>query len=250
MASQMVPAVYDTVTVDVKADRYGLKAVGSHLKFAGFMMLYSESKDKKETNKDITLPPLEVGQKLEAEKFEPKQHFTEPPPRYTEASLVKALEEKGIGRPSTYSPTIETILSRGYVDKEDKKFVPTELGFVVTDLLKEYFLDIVDKEFLQNFFQYVRHIIYLLAEHIKILAVNGSYERLCKRFVHLVLFAVCLMLEIVHFFKHLIDLFGIVVLKTLNEIVCCLLGDRGAFGKVFKIEFIIFCHVFCSFQYM
>ncbi|MBP3400219.1 MAG: type I DNA topoisomerase [Selenomonadales bacterium] len=147
MASQMVPAVYDTVTVDIGAGRYGLKAVGSHLKFAGFMMLYSESKDKKETNKDVTLPPLEVGQKLEAEKFEPKQHFTEPPPRYTEASLVKALEEKGIGRPSTYSPTIETILSRGYVDKEDKKFVPTELGFVVTDLLKEYFLDIVDIPF-------------------------------------------------------------------------------------------------------
>lgn len=147
MASQMVPAVYDTVTVDIGAGRYGLRAVGSQLKFAGFMMLYSESKDKKEMNKDVALPPLEIGQKLEKEKFEPKQHFTEPPPRYTEASLVKALEEKGIGRPSTYSPTIETILSRGYVDKEDKKFVPTELGFVVTDLLKEYFLDIVDIPF-------------------------------------------------------------------------------------------------------
>ena len=147
MASQMVPAIYDTVTVDIKAGEYGLRAVGSQLKFAGFTMLYSEGKDKKEKNKDVTLPVLEVGQKLEAEKFEPKQHFTEPPPRYTEASLVKTLEEKGIGRPSTYSPTIETILSRGYVDKEDKKFVPTELGFVVTDLLKEYFADIVDIPF-------------------------------------------------------------------------------------------------------
>lgn len=147
MASQMTPAVYDTVTVDIKAGEYGLRAVGSQLKFAGFTMLYSEGKDKKEKSKDVTLPALEVGQKLEAEKFEPKQHFTEPPPRYTEASLVKTLEEKGIGRPSTYSPTIETILSRGYVDKEDKKFVPTELGFVVTDLLKEYFADIVDIPF-------------------------------------------------------------------------------------------------------
>lgn len=147
MASQMVPAVYDTVTVDIKAGEYGLRAVGSQLKFAGFTMLYSEDKDKKEKSKDVALPVLEVGQKLEAEKFEPKQHFTEPPPRYTEASLVKTLEEKGIGRPSTYSPTIETILSRGYVDKEEKKFVPTELGFVVTDLLKEYFTDIVDIPF-------------------------------------------------------------------------------------------------------
>ena len=147
MASQMAPAVYDTVTVDIGAGAYGLRAVGSHLKFAGFTMLYSESKDKKESSKDVTLPALEVGESLQAEKFEPKQHFTEPPPRYTEASLVKALGEKGIGRPSTYSPTIETILSRGYVDKEDKKFVPTELGFVVTDLLKEYFLDIVDIPF-------------------------------------------------------------------------------------------------------
>lgn len=147
MASQMVPAVYDTVTVDIKAGEYGLRAVGSQLKFAGFTMLYSEGKDKKEKSKDVALPVLEVGQKLEAEKFEPKQHFTEPPPRYTEASLVKTLEEKGIGRPSTYSPTIETILSRGYVDKEEKKFVPTELGFVVTDLLKEYFTDIVDIPF-------------------------------------------------------------------------------------------------------
>lgn len=147
IASQMAPAIYDTLTVDISAGRFALRATGSTVKFAGFMAVYTESKDDEEKEKDITLPELEVGQTLKANKIIPKQHFTEPPPRYTEASLVKVLEEKGIGRPSTYSPIIETILARGYVLRVEKKFQPTELGFVVLDLLKQYFKAIVDIEF-------------------------------------------------------------------------------------------------------
>lgn len=147
IASQMAVAIYDTLTVDITAGSFGLRATGSTVKFAGFMAVYTESKDDEEKEKDITLPELVVGQKLTLDKIIPKQHFTEPPPRYTEASLVKVLEEKGIGRPSTYAPIIETILARGYVLRVDKKFQPTELGFVVLDLLKQYFKAIVDVEF-------------------------------------------------------------------------------------------------------
>ena len=111
LASQMMPAVYDTVAVAIKADQYELKANGSIMKFPGFMAVYVEGKDNKEDDKDVTLPELEINQALILHKVLPKQHFTEPPPRYTEASLVKVLEEKGIGRPSTYSPIIETILA-------------------------------------------------------------------------------------------------------------------------------------------
>ena len=109
LASQMMPAVYDTVAVAIKADQYELKANGSIMKFPGFMAVYVEGKDNKEDDKDVALPELEINQALILHKVLPKQHFTEPPPRYTEASLVKVLEEKGIGRPSTYSPIIETI---------------------------------------------------------------------------------------------------------------------------------------------
>lgn len=149
VASQMAAAVYDTLTVDIGAGRYELRATGSQIKFAGFMAVYTEGKEKGEEEKDkeVTLPELEPGQSLKLTKVLPKQHFTEPPPRYTEASLVKILEEKGIGRPSTYAPIIETILGRGYVVRVDKKFEPTELGFVVVDLLKQYFTDIVDVAF-------------------------------------------------------------------------------------------------------
>lgn len=147
IASQMTPAVYDTITVDVSAGRYGLRATGSKLKFKGFMAVYIEGKDEAENDKDINLPELQAGQLLKLHKILPSQHFTEPPPRYTEASLVKTLEEKGIGRPSTYAPIVETILGRGYVVRVDKKFQPTELGFVVVDLLQEYFQAIVDVEF-------------------------------------------------------------------------------------------------------
>ena len=153
LASQMAAAIYDTmsVTVDVKA--YQFKASGQSIKFKGFMTLYVESKDqeqnKKEDNdeKDIDLPPLTVGQEVIKKRLNPKQSFTEPPPRYTEASLVKALEEKGIGRPSTYSPTITTILERRYIEKEQKQLAPTELGKIVNKLLTENFQDVVNVEF-------------------------------------------------------------------------------------------------------
>lgn len=150
IASQMTPAIYDTLTVDITASRFGLRSTGSTVKFPGFMAVYTESKDDEEKEKNISLPELTVGQSLKLDKVMPKQHFTEPPPRYTEASLVKVLEEKGIGRPSTYAPIVETILARGYVLRVDKKFQPTELGFVVLDLLKQYFKTIVDVEFTAN----------------------------------------------------------------------------------------------------
>lgn len=145
IASQMAPAIFDTLTVDIKADRYGLRATGSTLKFPGFLAVYGDSKEDAE--KESIIPELSVGEKLKLQKLSPKQHFTEPPPRFTEASLVKMLEENGIGRPSTYAPIIETIQERGYVTKVEKKFEPTELGFVVVDLLKEHFHDIVDVDF-------------------------------------------------------------------------------------------------------
>lgn len=145
VASQMTAAIYDTLTIEIKAGVYGLRASGSTLKFPGYLAVYSEIKEDAE--KEASLPELSEGQQLKLSKLLPKQHFTEPPPRYTEASLVKMLEEKGIGRPSTYAPIIETIQDRGYVLKSEKKFEPTELGFIVVDLLKEHFRDIVDVDF-------------------------------------------------------------------------------------------------------
>ena len=146
VASQMTPAVYDTLSVAIQAgSRYLCKASGSQLKFAGFTAVYAGVEGKKE--KDVLLPELAAGDALELNKTLPQQHFTEPPPRYNEASLVKTLEEKEIGRPSTYAPIIETILARGYVILADKHFQPTELGFVVVDMLEEYFKDIVDVKF-------------------------------------------------------------------------------------------------------
>lgn len=149
-ASQMAPAVYDTVNVDILAEtpeKYLFKAAGSLLKFPGFLKAYGDAKEDKEEYSDISMPDLYEGEKLVKKKLEKKQHFTEPPPRYTEATLVKALEEKGIGRPSTYSPIISTIQDRGYVVKDKKLFIPTELGEKVTDLMKEYFTSIVNVEF-------------------------------------------------------------------------------------------------------
>lgn len=147
VSSQMNPAIYDSVTVDIVSGDYLFKATGSILKFPGFLLIYKDGKDSEGDHKDVLLPNLEEEQKLVLKKIESKQHFTEALPRYTEATLVKALEEKGIGRPSTYSPTISTILARGYVIKDKKMFVPTELGIKVTALLKEFFPDIVNAEF-------------------------------------------------------------------------------------------------------
>ncbi|WP_304067054.1 type I DNA topoisomerase [Megamonas hypermegale] len=145
LGSQMLPANYDMMSVTMQGGKYTAKATGSKLKFAGFTAVYNDSDNKKE--KDIILPDLAEGDELSLQKIEPLQHFTEPPARYNDASLVKTLEEKGIGRPSTYAPIIETILARGYVVRSDKKFEPTDLGFVVVDLLEKYFKDIVDEKF-------------------------------------------------------------------------------------------------------
>ena len=150
IASQMSAATYDTVSVDIKANEYNFKANGQTLKFKGFMTLYVESDDLKKTDKkedENNIPELEEKEELTKQKIEPKQSFTEPPARYTEASLVKALEEKGIGRPSTYSPTITTILERRYVEKEQKQLKPTELGRIVNKLLIENFPDVINVEF-------------------------------------------------------------------------------------------------------
>ena len=147
MASQMAAAVFNTMSVTINANNYTFKANGQSIKFKGFMTLYVEGTDSKEQEEEKMLPDLEENQSLKLEKINSKQSFTEPPPRYTEASLVKALEEKGIGRPSTYSPTITTILDRRYIEKEQKQLVPTELGKVVNKLLTENFTDIINVEF-------------------------------------------------------------------------------------------------------
>ena len=147
MASQMAAAVFNTMSVTINANNYTFKASGQSIKFKGFMTLYVEGTDSKEQDEEKMLPDLEEKQTVKLEKINPKQSFTEPPPRYTEASLVKALEEKGIGRPSTYSPTITTILDRRYIEKEQKQLVPTELGKIVNKLLTENFTDIINVEF-------------------------------------------------------------------------------------------------------
>ena len=147
IACQMVPAVYDTMSIAIQAgSRYGLRAAGSRLKFPGFTAVYAGA-DATKKEKDVILLELAEGDALDIVKTLPQQHFTEPPPRYNDASLVKTLEEKEIGRPSTYAPIIETIQARGYVQRIDKHFQPTELGFVVVDMLEEYFKDIVDVKF-------------------------------------------------------------------------------------------------------
>lgn len=143
IASQMADAVYDTVTVDVNAGRFIFRASGSTVKHMGFLKVYSVE-DEVENSR---IPELEEGRKLSLKELEPAQHFTQPPARFTEASLVKALEENGIGRPSTYAPIISTIIDRGYVEREKKNLMPTELGTVVSDLLKEYFKSILDIDF-------------------------------------------------------------------------------------------------------
>ena len=147
MASQMASAVYNTMAVTIDANKYKFKANGQSIKFKGFMALYVEDTDSNEKEEEGMLPELKEEQEVKLNKINPKQSFTEPPPRYTEASLVKVLEEKGIGRPSTYSPTITTILERRYIEKEQKQLIPTELGKVVNRLLIENFTDVMDIEF-------------------------------------------------------------------------------------------------------
>jgi DNA topoisomerase-1 len=169
VASQMRPALYDETVVEIEAASYLLRARGSVLKFRGFLAVYEESPDEKVQKKPVEaaggeaegegaeasaapeaaaqLPPLREGDLLALQKIEPEQHFTQPPPRYSEASLVKELEENGIGRPSTYAQIITTIETREYIEKREGKLYPTEVGFVVTDLLSEHFQDIMNVEY-------------------------------------------------------------------------------------------------------
>ncbi len=149
VASQMTPAVFDVVTVDVQAKNYTFRATGSTQKFDGFLRVYQEGRDdnKVEDEDKQPLPPLTEGQALTLLALLPKQHFTEPPPRFTEATLVKALEEKGIGRPSTYASILSVIVDRKYVELTEKKFRPTELGVKVNDLLVKHFPSILDVAF-------------------------------------------------------------------------------------------------------
>jgi DNA topoisomerase I len=154
VASQMTPAVFDQTSVDIEAksgkQSFTFRVTGSVLKFEGFLKVYVESKESKdEEDEELKhkLPPLEVGQRLTLRELKPEQHFTEPPPRYNEASLVKELEERGIGRPSTYATILSTIQERQYVTKTGGKFIPTEIGLVVTDLLVANFADIFDPQY-------------------------------------------------------------------------------------------------------
>jgi len=141
LASQMSPAVFDTVSIDISAGDYLLRAAGQSLKFAGFLKVYEQE------IKETLVPEVSENEILELLKVIPEQHFTDPPPRYTEATLIKTLEKYGIGRPSTYAPTISTILTRGYVRLEKRMFFPEDIGIVVNDLLVKYFPEIVDIEF-------------------------------------------------------------------------------------------------------
>ncbi|MFS0688111.1 type I DNA topoisomerase [Sporosarcina sp. 179-K 8C2 HS] len=147
VASQMAPAVLDTVTADLMNGEIKFRATGSEVKFPGFMKVYIEGEDDQEEEKDRILPPLEKGEHVKGSDIDPKQHFTQPPPRYSEARLVKTLEELGIGRPSTYAPTLDTIQKRGYVTLDAKRFVPTELGEIVHQAVNQYFPDIINIEF-------------------------------------------------------------------------------------------------------
>ncbi|WP_342512617.1 type I DNA topoisomerase [Sporosarcina sp. FSL K6-1522] len=147
VASQMAPAILDTVTTDLVNGDVRFRANGSQVKFQGFMKVYVEGNDDKEEEKDRILPPLEEGERVKYSDIDPKQHFTQPPPRYSEARLVKTLEELGIGRPSTFAPTLDTIQKRGYVTLDAKRFLPTELGEIVHQAVNQYFPDIIDVEF-------------------------------------------------------------------------------------------------------
>ncbi|MGB4760326.1 MAG: type I DNA topoisomerase [Bacillota bacterium] len=151
IASQMSAAVYDSVAVDIQAGVYGLRASGSRLIFPGFLSVYEEGRDAAtEADEGFDLPQLDEGEQLRRIEVRPEQHFTQPPPRYTEATLIRTLEENGVGRPSTYVSIIDTIRKRNYVYLEDRQFRPTDLGVAVNDLLAEYFPSIVDIEFTAN----------------------------------------------------------------------------------------------------
>ena len=150
VASQMAPAIYETMSAEISDKRTGLRFYGEHKVFAGFTTLYEESTDETTDSVEMTLPLLKEGQRITVRKIHTDQHFTQPPSRYTEASLVRTLEENGIGRPSTYAPTITTIIGRGYVSREKKRLFPTELGIMITEMMENYFKKIIDTEFTAN----------------------------------------------------------------------------------------------------
>ncbi|MCI5956157.1 MAG: type I DNA topoisomerase [Clostridiales bacterium] len=147
LASQMKPAEFQTLGMDIASKTAGMRYYGEHMTFPGYRAVYVESTDDEPEEPESVLPVFEEGTPITFADVEAEQHFTQPPARYTEASLVKALEEKGIGRPSTYAPTITTIISRGYVSREKKRLYPTELGQMITSMMTEYFGPIVDIEF-------------------------------------------------------------------------------------------------------
>ncbi|WP_405156296.1 type I DNA topoisomerase [Paenibacillus sp. FSL K6-0108] len=179
IASQMSSAILDTLSVDIAAGDTIFRAAGSKVRFQGFMKVYVEGNDDGTTEEDRLLPPLKNGDVLENREIEPKQHFTQPPPRYTEARLVKTLEELGIGRPSTYAPTLETIQKRGYVAIEEKKFMPTELGELVIEQMEEFFPEILNVEFTANMEGDLDHVEEGSEDWVKVLA--EFYESFEKR---------------------------------------------------------------------
>lgn len=147
LASQMAPAVMDTMTVQLINNGVEFRATGSKIKFKGFRSVYIEGTDDNSKQENKYLPDLQEGMEVKADDIIPDQHFTQPPPRYTEARLVKTMEEQGIGRPSTYAPTLDTIQRRGYVSIDNKRFIPTELGQIVIELLQEFFPQVIDLDF-------------------------------------------------------------------------------------------------------
>ncbi|KOP67626.1 DNA topoisomerase I [Bacillus sp. FJAT-18019] len=179
VASQMSSAVLDTLSVDITAGKTVFRATGSKVRFPGFMKVYVEGNDDGTTEEDKYLPELHTGDILEKKEIEPKQHFTQPPPRYTEARLVRTLEELGIGRPSTYAPTLETIQKRGYVAIEEKKFMPTELGELVIEQMEQFFPEILNVEFTANMEEDLDHVEEGSEDWVKVLA--EFYESFEKR---------------------------------------------------------------------
>lgn len=180
VASQMASAVMDTMTVDIAAGGTTFRAVGSKIKFHGFMKVYVESNDEgTNTDEEKFLPPLKKEDRLKRESIDPKQHFTQPPPRYSEARLVRALEEMGIGRPSTYAPILETIQKRGYVALEEKRFIPTELGELVIELMEEFFPEILDVDFTAQMEEELDHVEEGRENWVQVL--SGFYESFEKR---------------------------------------------------------------------
>ncbi|GAB6988903.1 type I DNA topoisomerase [Paenibacillus pini] len=179
VASQMSSAILDTLSVDIAVGNAMFRASGSKVRFPGFMKVYVEGNDDGTTDEDKFLPVLTAGDKLKKQDIEPKQHFTQPPPRYTEARLVKAMEELGIGRPSTYAPTLETIQKRGYVAIEEKKFMLTELGELVIEQMEQFFPEILNVEFTAHMEEDLDHVEEGSEDWVRVLA--EFYESFEKR---------------------------------------------------------------------